>query len=237
MAESSRCPHAEPFAVRGERFFAAEILDLLAPHLTEKRAQRIRDIVAQRTYSVVPVLEGLYDLGNVNAVLRSAEALGCQVAHVIELTAKYKKANRVSKGADKWLDIQRWDATEPCVAHLRGQGYRIVATHAQRGRPIADAAFDRPIALFFGNEHAGVSETLLDTADDRVRLPMLGFTGSYNISAAAAIALYHVFRDRERRLGRHSDLSAAEMVRLTAVYYRRSIERADDILWLSRQPT
>ncbi len=235
MPERSRCPHAEPFIVRGERFTAAEILDVLAPHLTDERKQRIHDVVAQRTYSVVPVLEGLYDFGNVNAVLRSAEALGCQAAHVIELAAKYKKANRVSKGADKWLDIRRWDATAPCVAHLRGLGYRIVATHIQEGRSITDAVFDTPVALFFGNEHEGASKMLLDAADDRVRLPMLGFTESFNISAAAAIALYHVYRDRVTRLGRHSDLTPEEMLRLTAVYYRRSVDRADDILRLSRR--
>ena len=235
MADRSRCPHAEPFVVRGAPFTASEILNVLAPHLTDERKQRIHDVVARRTYSVVPVFEGLYDFGNINAVLRSAEALGCQAAHVIELGAKFRKANRVSKGADKWLDIRRWDATAPCVAHLRGLGYRIVATHIQEGRPIADAVFDSPVALFFGNEHEGVSKTLLDAADERVRLPMPGFTESFNISAAAAMALYHVYRDRVTRLGRHSDLTPEEMLRLTAVYYRRSVDRADDILTLSRR--
>lgn len=235
MAETSRCPHTEPCSIRGESFSASEILRILEPHLTDERKQRIRDVVAYRTYSVVPVLEGLYDFGNVNAVLRSAEALGCQAAHVIELAAKFKKANRVSKGAEKWLDIRRWEATGPCVAHLRELGYRIVATHVQEGRPIAETAFDAPTAVFFGNEHEGVSRALSGMADERVRIPMVGFTESYNISVAAAITLYHIYRDRVARLGCHHDLTPDEMVRLMAVYYRRSVDSADKILLQSRR--
>jgi hypothetical protein len=51
---------------------------------------------------------------------------------------------------------------------------------------------------------------------------------------AAAITLYHIYRDRMTRLGRHSDLTDDEMVRLTAVYYRRSFDAADKILLQSR---
>ncbi|MFO7975620.1 MAG: RNA methyltransferase [Candidatus Hydrogenedentota bacterium] len=235
MADMSFCPHTEPFDIHGEPFSANEILRVLDPHLTEKRKRRIAEIVSHRTYSVVPVLEGLYDFGNVNAVLRTAEALGYQAAHVIELLTKFKKANRVSLGAEKWLDIRRWDATEPCVKHLRGLGYRIVATHVEQGRSIAELAFDTPTAVFFGNEHEGISRTLTDLADELVRLPMQGFTESYNISVAAAITLYHIYRDRVTRLGSHSDLTHEEMVRLQAVYYRRSLAAADKILLLSRK--
>ncbi|MEA3365929.1 MAG: RNA methyltransferase [Candidatus Hydrogenedentes bacterium] len=235
MAEKSLCPHEARFDVHGEAFSANEILRVLDPHLTEKRKQRIAEIVSHRTYSVVPVLEGLYDFGNVNAVLRTAEALGYQGAHVIELLTKFKKANRVSLGAEKWLDIHRWEATEPCVKHLQGLGYRIVATHVEEGRDIADMAFDTPTAVFFGNEHEGISRTLSAMADELVRLPVVGFTESYNISVAAAITLYHVYRDRLTRLGSHGDLTHDEMLRLTAVYYRRSLVAADKILLQSRK--
>ncbi len=235
MVNPPLCPHTEPFEIDGERFSAEEILRVLGPHLTEARKRRIHEVVASRTYAVVPVLEGLYDFGNVNAVLRSAEALGCQAAHVIELMAKFKKANRVSQGAEKWLDIQRWEATGACVGHLRNLGYRIVATHAETGRLIDEVAFDVPTAIFFGNEHEGITPELAETADTCIRLPMLGFTQSYNISVAAALTLYHVYRDRLARLGRHSDLGPVEMVRLQAVYYRRSLDAADQILLQSRQ--
>lgn len=235
MAEMTLCPHTEPIDIHGEPFSANEVLRVLEPHLTEERKQRIAEIVSRRTYSIVPVLEGLYDFGNVNAVLRTAEALGYQAAHVIELLTKFKKANRVSLGAEKWLDIRRWEATEPCVKHLRGLGYRIVATHVEEGRDIGEIAFDTPAAVFFGNEHEGISRTLTGMADEFVRLPMRGFTESYNISVAAGIALYHIYRDRMTRLGTHSDLTRDEMVRLTAVYYRRSLAAADKILLLSRK--
>ena len=96
MAERSLCPQTEPFRIRGEPFSASEILCVLEEYISEERKQRIREVVAQRTYSVVPVLEGLYDFGNVNAVLRSAEAMGCQAAHVIDLVT-----NRIDDASRK----------------------------------------------------------------------------------------------------------------------------------------
>jgi tRNA (guanosine-2'-O-)-methyltransferase len=64
---------------------------------------------------------------------------------------------------------------------------------------------------------------------------VVGFTESYNISVAAAITLYHIYRDRVTRLGSDSDLTRDEMVRLTAVYYRRSVVAGDKILLQSRK--
>ena len=100
----------EPFEFGDVGLTAAQIQSILEPHITAERQEGIRRVIAERCGSVLPVLEGLYDRGNASAVLRSAEALGFQEVHLIESSAKFKKANRVTQGAEKWLDVVRWDA-------------------------------------------------------------------------------------------------------------------------------
>jgi len=224
------CPHREPILIEGRPFAPEEIIAVLGPMLTAQRRQRIAEVLDERTYTVTPVMEGLYDRGNVSAVLRSAEALGYQAVEVIDTCANFKEAKRVTQGAEKWLDIRMWEATAPCVEHLRSLGYRIIAAHLKRARPIDEIAFDTPAALFFGSEKDGLSDELLSLADDRVVVPMAGFTKSFNISVAAALCLYHIRQDRLRRLGRHGDLDAASRRVLTALFYLRSVPNAERIM-------
>lgn len=228
-------PYREPLQVGGERFSAREILDVLGARLTPERLARIREVAASRTFSIMPVLEGLHDFGNVNAVVRSAEALGYGAAQVIELSERYRRANRVVQGADKWVDIVSWGSTADCVAALQSQGYRILASDVAGGRPLAEYAFDQPTAVVFGNERSGVTDEMLALADGRFVVPMAGFTRSFNISVAAALALYHIQRDRCARLGAHGDLTPEEVLCLEAVYCLRSLAMAETMLLESRR--
>lgn len=215
----------------GERAYTAErVIEVLGPILTPERRARIQHVAAHRTRTIIPVTEGLYDRGNVSAVLRSAEALGYQSVHIVDSSAQFKQANRVTQGAEKWLDVRVWEATAPCVAHLRGAGYRILATTPEEARPIDSLRFDLPTALFLGNEKDGVSQELLQQADERVAIPMPGFTRSFNISVAAALCLYHIQQWRIRECGGHGDLDAHEQTRLLAEMYLRSVEDAARIL-------
>lgn len=223
-------PFGDVFEIGGRTFDAQTIIERLGPYITELRRRRIGEVVAERTCTVVPVLDGLYDHGNVNAVLRSVEGLGYLVAHVIESSARFKVAGRVTQGAEKWLVVRRWSSSSECVSALARDGYRIVATHTEEASPIDTVDFTRPTALVFGNEHAGVSQAVLEVASARVKVPMGGFSESFNISVAAGMCLYHARLERLRRLGRHGDLTAEERRRLTAVYYLRSIKNAERIL-------
>ena len=226
----SRFAHPEPFEIGGHRYTAAEIIEGLTPYLTPECREKIELVVAGRTYSVVPVLEGLYDRGNISAVLRSAEALGYQAVHIIELSEKFKKAKWVTQGAEKWLDVRSWERTTDCLEHLRACGYRILAAHVEDAQPITEISFAEPTALFFGNEREGLTAEVLEDADAHVVVPMAGFTRSYTISVAAALALYHICRDRTERLGGHGDLTETERRCLKASYYLRCVDYAEKIL-------
>jgi tRNA (guanosine-2'-O-)-methyltransferase len=227
-------PHAEPILIEDQAFTAREIIDYLQPKLTERRVERIQRAVSGRTCTVVPVMEGLYDRGNVSAVLRSSEAMGYQVVHNIESSKRFKAAKMTTQGAEKWLDLHRWETTTPCVEHLRERGYRIFAMHPEGSKPIDAFTYDKPTALVFGNEHAGVSDELVMAADARVVIPMDGYSQSYNISVAAAIALSHIRADRIRRLGAQGDLTPDERDILTAHHMRLSLASADAMLLRER---
>ncbi len=247
----SRFPHSATLLV-GERTYPAEVVrTVLAPFVSERRRARIAAVVAARTYAVVPVLERLVDAGNLHAVLRSAEGLGYGAAFLVApedeaapLAARYaarrdvpeealgrRAGTRAAQGAHKWLDLTTWDDAESFVRDAHDRGYAVAATHlGEDALPIAAWDFTRPTALVFGNERDGVSDALLARADARLVLPLDGFVQSYNVSVAAALALYHARQDRLARQGRHGDLTEAEQAVLTAHWYARSVEAAAEIL-------
>jgi tRNA (guanosine-2'-O-)-methyltransferase len=218
------------FSLGGVDYTAAQVVAGLAPCLSAERQARIAAVAAARTRTIVPVAEGLYDRGNVSAVVRSAEGLGYQAVHVIDNSKHFKEARRVTQGAEKWTDIFEWQDTAPCVAALRAQGYRIAVAHLHDAVPLRELDATVPTALVFGNEHAGPSPEMLAAADLRVIVPMSGFTQSFNISVAAAICLYGLREQRIAQLGQQGDLSAAEQLELTAAFYLRSVPHAEDIL-------
>lgn len=235
---SNRFPHTGVYPVAGRELSAAQILALMEPYLTPERQARIRSAVELRTCNVVPVLENIYDRGNVSAVLRSAEAMGYQCAHVIEIGEKFKSANRVTQGADKWLDVKRWKSTVECTRELKAKGFQILATHLdERAKPIGEMDFSKPTAIVFGNEKDGISQEMIAEADQTIIIPMHGFVQSFNISVAAAIGLYHIYMERMRVLGHHGDLSEEEKEILRAEFSLRSSKNPEKLLEeiLSRQ--
>jgi tRNA (guanosine-2'-O-)-methyltransferase len=211
-------------------FAPAQIQSMLAPHITPERQAGIQKVISERCGSVMPVLEGLYDRGNASAVLRSAEALGYQEVHLIESSKKFKNANRVTQGAEKWLDVVRWESSSDFISHIKQSGYRLVVTHMENARPIEEVSFSEPTVLVLGNEKDGVSEEMLDAADERVMIPMVGFAQSFNISVAAALALYHIQQSRIHETGSHADLTESERECLTASYYLRHVTQAAKIV-------
>lgn len=230
MSPGSLFPYDDEFEFERHLLRGARVVELLADQISPRRRGRIDEVLANRTFSTVTVLDGIYDRGNVSAVMRSAEALGFAEMHVIESQEGFKAANRVTQGADKWLEVHKHDTPTPCIETLQSRGYRIVSTHLEASVPLDEIDFSRPTAIVFGNERDGVCPEVLEASDARVIIPMLGFAQSFNISVAAAISLYHIVSDRRRRLGRHGDLTEDEQMVLRAMYYLRSVGQADAIL-------
>lgn len=249
MPFSPRFPLPETVPVAGHEVPPGRLWEILGPFLSDARRERLAAVAARRTFDVVPVLEGLVDPGNVNAVLRSAEGLGFGAAHLVALqddaatlAASYaarhevdaepdvRIAKRASQGAHKWVEVRAFETTAAWAAHARGLGYRIAVTALRDDAlPIAAWDFSQPTALVVGAEHDGASDEMLALADAAVLLPLDGFVQSYNVSVAAALALYHARADRAAR-GAPDTLPDAERALLEAHYLGRAVPHAEALV-------
>lgn len=207
--------------------FAAEtIIHKLSQHVTSERWKKIQKVAEQRLPQMSVVLEDIYDRGNASAVMRSAEAFGIYQFHMIERQEKFKESNRVTQGAHKWLQIQKWDSTKKCIEYLRAQGKKIYVTHLDpTAMPLHTVPTDEPFALCLGNEKDGATHELIGLADETVFIPMRGFVQSFNISVAAAISFY----DLQKRLVPPTKADPA----LLAYYLTQSVDHWERYLELT----
>jgi tRNA (guanosine-2'-O-)-methyltransferase len=218
-------PLALPVEVLGELPFAVrDVVSALDPLLTDARRARIDEVLARRTRAVVPVLDGLCDPHNIAAVLRSADAFGVQEVHVLERDARLIASQRVTQGADRWLDVVRHSDPLACVRGLRERGYAVYCAMMDgETTPEQLAAIPR-VALVFGNEQDGVGGDLQRLCDGRYTIPMRGFVQSLNVSVAAGLTLYAATR------GRPGDLPQAELEVLRARFMWISVPEAHAIV-------
>ena len=144
-----------------------------------------------RTRHLCVVLEDIYQSHNAAAVLRSCDCFGVQDVHVVEARNPFCPAGDVAVGSAKWVDWYRHASIQDAYRHLRAQGYRIVATLPhENDQMITDLDISQPTALVFGTELTGLTQEAIDGADAYVKVPMYGFTESFNISVCAALSLF-----------------------------------------------
>lgn len=174
-----------------------DLYERLCAFITPNKRALFERIAALRTRHITCVLEDIYQPHNASAVVRTCDLLGIQDLHIIENRNKYTVSPDVTLGSSKWVDMHRWrghaDNTSRCLTHLKERGYAIVTTspRAEDTTPHT-IALDRPLAFCFGTELTGASDALMRQADIALRIPMYGFTESYNISVSAAITLFTV---------------------------------------------
>ncbi len=169
---------------------AAQVIAALSPLITDRRRERIEQVVAGRTLDVIPVLDQVHDPHNASAILRSADAFGIQRVEVIPAPTGFRAARAVSKGAQRWLDVHSRASAVDCHRALKEDGYEIfVASMEGEHRP-EDLALRPKVAVVFGNEHTGVSSEMRALADGAFAIPMRGFVESLNVSVAAAVTLH-----------------------------------------------
>ena len=195
------------------------ICRVLEPMLTAERIARIDAVLAARLASVATVVEDTYDPHNAAATIRTTEALGLQDLHVIEPHMRFSATKGVTRGAHRWIDLHRWPAAESAVAHLRSSGFRVYATAPDAKVSVEDVDVSGPLAILFGNEHEGLSQTAIAACDASITVPMFGFTESYNLSVTVALAMSRLATRRRAHLGRTGDLDPARHARLRARWF------------------
>ena len=172
-----------------------DLVEHLMPLMTENKQKLCREVVTDRTRYLSVVLEDVYQPHNASAIVRSCELFGVQDLHIVEKTNKYLATSTAAKGAAKWVDVHKYQTTAACINQLKADGYRVVATTPHiNDCSLQELPLEQKTALIFGTEGEGVSQEVCDMADGFVRIPMYGFTQSFNVSVSVAICLYDVMR-------------------------------------------
>lgn len=209
-----------------------ELLNYLSGFLTQQRLEIFQKILDKRTRYLTVVLEDIFQPHNASAVLRTCDCFGIQDVHIIENRNTYEVNPDIALGSSKWLNLirhkGRHNNTKECISKLRSDGYRIIATTPHRNDLDLDD-FDihkGKAAIFMGTELTGLTYNVLDNADEYVKIPMHGFTESFNISVSTAIILHHLTHKLHRtELDWH--LSDEEKLTIRDVWTRRSLKKVE----------
>lgn len=171
--------------------------------LTENRKERFLEVLKHRTNHFTIAVEDIFQFHNTSAVMRSCEVFGIQELNIVEQRFGKDIDKEIAMGAQKWVDINKYDTIGNCIETLKEKGYQIIATTPHNDSCLLHE-FDvtKKSALFFGTEKEGLSEEVMSKADGYLKIPMVGFTESLNISVSAAI----IIQDLTNRL-RQSDVS------------------------------
>lgn len=162
----------------------------LESYLTERRRERFINVLSQRTKHFTVAIEDVYQLHNTSAVIRSCDVFGIQELQVIEEQNSKRIDREIAMGAQKWVDVHRYETGNACIDAMRAKGYRIIATTPHEDNcDLESFQIGQPACFFFGRETIGLSENILDQADEFLKIPMVGFTESLNVSVSAAIIL------------------------------------------------
>ena len=168
-------------------------LEYLEGFLTDNRKARFMEVLSTRTNYFTVAVEDIFQLHNTSAVMRSCEVFGIQQLNVVE--EKFGKSidKEIAMGAQKWVDVNRFESISSCIQDLKSKNYRIIATTPHENDCLLDD-FDisQPAAFFFGTERDGLSEEVMQNADGFLKIPMVGFTESLNISVSAAIIIQNL---------------------------------------------
>lgn len=215
-------------------------IEILKEFMTENRYERFENVLQNRTRYATVVLEDIYQPHNASAVLRSCELFGVQDVHIIENLNEYSVNPDVAVGASKWLNLYKYNKLEnntlDAINTLKKDGYRIVAT-TPHTNDVELKQFDvtkGKFALVFGSEMPGITDVVLDNADEFLRIDMYGFTESFNISVSVAIILHELI-ERMHKSDVIWKLSEAEKNAIILRWLKSTVKDADNILKLKQK--
>jgi tRNA (guanosine-2'-O-)-methyltransferase len=165
---------------------------------TERRLNRLEEVLRRRQPDLTVVMENIHDPHNVSAILRSCDAAGVMAVQLIYTDMEFPDIGKKSSAsAKKWVERRRFKNVKECYDKLHEEGYAIYATHlAEKAMPQYAIDMTQKVAIVVGNEHDGVSAEAAKLADGIVQIPMLGMIQSLNVSVATAVILFEAVRQR-----------------------------------------
>ena len=212
-----------------------ELIEYLSGFITPERWRLFEQVLENRTRYLTIVLEDIFQAQNASAVLRSCDCFGVQNVHVIENRNRFEIDREVAMGASKWLTIHKYNQSDQnslqAINNLKGQGYRIVATTPHEGDiKLEDFDLSKGKAAFiFGTELTGITDIVKQEADEFVKIPMYGFTESFNISVSAALCLHHLTHQLRCHSNLNWKLKEEEKQEIILEWLRRTIKSSDSL--------
>lgn len=171
----------------------AKTYEYLKQFLTDERLQKIEHFAPESSDFVLPVLEDVYQFRNAAAIVRSVEACGFHKVVALQEENNFEPNLKVTKGADTWVEVEKLPRNMESFQKIKDKGYKIVVVSLENNaKMLPDYEITEPIALVFGTEMEGVSQEILDFADETLAIPMYGFTRSFNVSVAASLCMYEL---------------------------------------------
>lgn len=210
-----------------------ELLNYLSKMVTPERMALFNANAENRTHYITVVLEDIFQSQNASAVLRTCDCFGIQDVHIVENRNQFQLDTEVALGSSKWLNLKKYNSKKnnslQAIKSLKEKGYRIVAT-SPHTNDIELPEFDvskGKFALVFGSELPGISDIITNEADEFLKIPMFGFTESFNISVSVAIILHHL-TDKMRRIEKVNwQLSEEEKVDLKIQWIRNTLKKSN----------
>ncbi|UFS78086.1 RNA methyltransferase [Tardiphaga sp. 37S4] len=173
------------------------------------RADKIKDF---RCKNLIAVIENPTDVRNIGTIIRNVNALGVEKAYVItnqnslpdewEEMREKRKLSAISASAIKWSFVKKFKDTDSCMDHLNKNGFVSVVTspHVKGRKNVVlhehDYTSYKKLAVWFGNEGTGISETAIKRSDLCINIPMYGIIESLNLGTSSGIVLYEVTKQR-----------------------------------------
>ena len=145
------------------------------------------------------VLDNVRSLNNIGSVFRTSDAF--RVEHIalcgITATPPHREIHKTALGAEDSVAWSYHEDTAECVRGLKEKGYRVYAVelaHDSLKLGTDEVATDKPVAIVFGNEIDGVQEEVMELCDGYLEIPQAGTKHSLNVSCAAAIVIWELFK-------------------------------------------
>ena len=210
--------------------FDHDLFNYLESYLTEERKQRFLEVLQYRTKHITIAIEDVFQMHNTSAIIRSCDVFGVQEVHVVEDRFAKRLDKNIAMGAEKWVDVHRYQNTMDCISHLKQQGYRIIATTPHDNSTLLPDFYpEQKSAIFFGTEKEGLSNEVMKQADGFLKIPMVGFSESLNVSVAAAIIIQDLAH-KVRASDVDWELTEAEVLDKRMDWTQKSIQHVKGII-------
>jgi tRNA (guanosine-2'-O-)-methyltransferase len=170
------------------------------------RRQKLTQFYYQNKIAGVELLiDNVWDPHNVAAVSRTADGLGISLIHLYytynSCPSLVRKGHKSSAGAARWMRYQPIEDLDEFVRLKKANGTIFLASQKVEGaKDLTLYKFPPKVILMLGSESKGISPELMAIADHDLFIPMVGMAESYNISVAAALCMYEIFKQRKTEL-------------------------------------